>query len=413
MNRDDLTALAARLAADVGLPDSTGTVMTGGPGLAAAIETLIDDAALSGAFADLADRPSIETTTLTHADRTVWICAEFDRNSRLLRAGPVPVTELINPDLTGVERIADTLVRLRRLMASAVLLGTRPTPGRAPLTAVARPRRGRLPLLALTGPALTEVAMETARTIAQTATSDPDGPIWRLGRALAQWNHHAPSPAQTAGPEALTREAQDAEDGLEEAENDIADLIGPARIPLDVFAAAALTRAVIAAIATQDDAGHQDAELPSMVAVACGKRRTQCEQMLTSVRHAQQFIHTRTVAMPEELAEPTRRRIAGINAAAVQAATIALLLTDLAETADAHGEHHAAAATDNSAAGFENSLARTETNAWTFAVDVLRATTDTDEHRFTAVTTWEKDTGQPFGMNWRYVTTPKQAREQE
>ncbi|NUR63110.1 MAG: hypothetical protein HOV87_31305 [Catenulispora sp.] len=404
MNHDDLTALAVRLAVKAGLPDTAGTVMTRGPALATAIETLIDDAALNGAFADLADRPSIETTTLRHADRTVWICVEFDRDSQLLRAGPAPVTELINPDLTSAERVADTLVRVRRLMATAVLLGTRPVPGRSPLTAVARPRRGRLPLLALTGPALTDGAMVTARAIAQNAASDPDGPVWHLGRALAQWNDHAPSPAQTAGPEALPREAQDALDRAEQAEDEIADLIGPARIHLDLFAAAALTRAVITAITTTDNACQQDTEPPSPVALACGKRRAQCEQTLASVRHAQQFIHTRATTMPDdEQAELARRRIAGINAAAVQAATIALLLTDLAETADTHGEHHAAAATDACAVGFEESLARAETNAWTYAVDVLRNSADTDDQRADTVAVWEKVTGQVFGTNWRNV----------
>lgn len=392
MNSIDISAIAQNLAVTYpAIPTGTST-RNGGETAAETIERLIDDAAQAGAFADLIDRPSIEVSTLTHADRTIWIALEFDRDHKLLRAGPVLINELSDASLTGADATADTLTRIRQLIATAILLGTKPTPGRVPITAARRAHHGGLPLLALIGPAISDTVMEAARVVAVDAVEHPDGPTRRLGSALIDYDVNPPTTAQSIGPDPLPAETEHNLDRAEQAEGDLTELLGQPRITLNLFGASAMTSAIIHAIAAGTDSPP---DAPTAVALSCAKRRGHCEDLLASVRTAQRFVIDHADSAAAEQAPDLCRRSGMINASAVQTTTMALLLSELAEAADANGEQHAAQAADAHAAGFETALARGETEAWSTAVECLHLLGGR-RARETAIAAWEHLTGLVF-----------------
>jgi hypothetical protein len=397
----DIPAIAETLAKTYPTIPTGTTVKTGGRTAAETIEGLIDAAAQAGAFTDLADRPSIEVSTLTHADRTVWVLLEFDRDHKLLRAGPVPVGELTGPGTPGPVAIADILTRVRGLLATAIVLGTRPAkPMR--ITAVQRPHQGRLPMLALTGPALQDIVLDTARTVALDGAEHDDGPARRLGRALIAYRTSPPTSPQTAGPDALAADHADLLDQTELAEAQLTEALGPARVGLNLFGAAALVATIIQAIAATDE--DTPLHAPSSVLLACTKRRQQCTDSLTSVRTAQRFvIDLARTAAPDEAAG-WRHRAAQINAAAVQSATMAMMLAELAEQADLHGEQHAAQAAEDASAGFEDALRRAEHEAWEAAAEALRKLVAPERHR-AQVEDWERTAGLSIPTGWTHPRT--------
>lgn len=217
----DIPSIAARLATKHTAAPTGSTTRTGGPTLAQQIEHLIDDAALAGAFTDLADRTSIEVSVLTNADRTMWICLEFDRNHRLLRAGPVPVGELAEVGLDGAEAIAVLLGRVRRLMSTAVLLDASAMRSGL-LSAQARTSRSGQLQLSLVGLALDEQVLEAVRNTCLDSCDNPTGDSMRLGAALAAVRDNPLSKAQAYGADPIPDRIEALMQQAEEAEMDIA-----------------------------------------------------------------------------------------------------------------------------------------------------------------------------------------------
>ena len=397
----DIPAIAETLAQTYPTIPTGTTVKTGGRAAAETIEGLIDAAAQAGAFTDLADRPSIEISTLTHADRTVWVLLEFDRDHKLLRAGPVPVGELAGPGTGSAVTVADILTRVRGLLATAIVLSSRPAkPMR--ITAVQRPSQGRLPMLALTGPALQDIVLDTARAVALDGAEHDDGPARRLGQALSANRTSPPTNTGTAGPDAPPADHADLLDQTELAEADLTEALGPARVGLNLFDAAALVATIIQAIAATD--GDTPLLAPSSILLACIKRRRQCADSLTSVRTAQRFVIDLARTAAHEQAVSWRCHAAQINAAAVQSATMATMLSELAEQADLHGEHHAARAAEEAGAGFEGALLRAEHDGWETAAEALRKLV-APGLQAAQVEDWERATGLSFPSGWKHART--------
>jgi hypothetical protein len=392
----DIPAIAETLAqTHLKIPAGT-TVKTGGRAAAEAIEGLIDAAAQAGAFTDLADRPSIEVSTLTHADRTVWVLLEFDSDRRLLRAGPVPVGELADTGSAGTEDIAVLLGRIRRLMSTAVLLDTSAV--RSPLL-TARVRRSQTgPVrLTVTGAALDEAIMEAARRTRLDAHDQPAGDTALLGSALAAVCDNPLTKAQAHGPDPIPAHIQALWHQADQAEAAVAAEHLPAHLDLPSHAATALIAALIDAFATPDT-GHA-LVVQGPVAVACRKRRDSCAEAIGAASRAQQFVFERAAGLPHRDAVETRRWVDGIHAYVIRATDTALLLTDLAETAERHGEPLTARTADTEADRFAYKAEHATANAWLVAVETLHLTTPARD-RENVVAEWERRTGWHFAVSW-------------
>ncbi|MBS2531966.1 hypothetical protein KGQ20_04200 [Catenulispora sp. NF23] len=398
MTSIDISAIAADLASHDGSIRPTGpTAKTGGLLLAEHIEHIIDGAALAGAFADLADRPSIEVSTLTHTDRTVWICLEFDHDQHLLRTGPVPVSELAQTNLNHADDIAALFRRVRHLMSTAVLLDTPAT--RSNLLGVrARTSRSGPPRLSVAGLALDEAVLEAVRNTCLDSYDNPAGDSMRLGAALAAVRGNPLSKAQAYGTDPIPDRIEALWQQAEEAEMDIAAQHLPASLDLPMYAASNLVGAFINAIANPTAGPAVDVEGP--VAVTCRKRRETCYELVASAAHAQHFVFERAEEMSHPDAVQTRMWIDAIHAEVVRATETALLLSNLAETAERHDEPLSARAADTEADRHVQKAERTVANAWFAAAEALQAT-ESGRSRTKVFAEWERRTGWEFAGGLR------------
>jgi len=397
----DIATIADRLAAEREPALAGTTSRTGGRLLAQRIEHLIDDAAVAGAFADLADRPSVEVTDLTGADRSVWLCLEFDRDQHLLRAGPVPIGELAPTGVADAGDIAAVLVRIRRPMSIAVLLDTKAV--RSDQVSVC-PRTSRTgPLrLSISGTALDETVLDATRITCLDAYKQPTGDSMSLGAALAAVRDNPLTNAQAYGPDPIPARIEALWRHAEQTELDIAAQHLPASSDLPVYAAGNLVRALIDTIANPTADPTADVEGP--VTVTCRKRREACTELLTSGAHAQHFVFERAAEMPHPEAVQTRAWIDAIHADVVRATETALLLSNLAETAERHGEPRTARTADTEAERHMQRTGRTVVNAWFAATEALRAT-EPAQNRSKAVAAWERRTGWAFAGDLRLSTS--------
>ncbi|WP_194923159.1 hypothetical protein [Catenulispora pinisilvae] len=374
----DIPAIAARLATKHTPTPAGATIRTGGPTLAQQIERLIDDAALAGAFTDLADRTSIEVTELTGADRTVWICFEFDHDRHLLRAGPVPVGELAADGLSPAEDITMLLGRVRRLMSTAVLLNSS-TARSGLLSARARTSRSGPQRLSILGHALDEEVLEAVRNTCLDSYDNPTGDSMRLGAALAAVRDNPLSKAQAYGSDPIPDRIEALMQQAEEAEMDIAAQHLPVSLDMSVYTAGDLVCALIDAIANPMADPSADVEGPVMV--ACRKRREACAELIASSSHAQHFVFERANEMA--------------HTDVVLTTETALLLSSLAEGAERRSEPFAARSADTEAARHEHKAERTVANAWFAATEALSYTEPVGS-RGKVIADWERGTGGIF-----------------
>ena len=397
----DIATIADHLATEHEPALASTTTRTGGRLLAQHIEHLIDDAAVAGAFADLADRSSIEVTDLTGADRSIWLCLEFDRDQHLLRAGPVPIGELAPTGVADAGDIATVLVRIRRLMSTAVLLDTQAV--RSDQVGV-RGRTSRTgPLrLSITGTALDETVLDAIRTTCLDAYEQPTGDSMSLGAALATVRDHPLTNAQTYGPDPIPARIEALWRHAEQAELDIAAQHLPASLDLPVYAAGNLVCGLVDAIANPTASPAPEVEGP--VTVACRKRREACAELITSSSHAQHFAFERAAEMEHTNAVQTRTWIDAIHADVVRATETALILSNLAETAERRGEPLTARAADTEAERHAQKTRHTVMNAWFAATEALHATEPAQNHSKT-VAAWERCTGWEFAGDLRLSTS--------
>lgn len=388
----DIATIADRLATEREPALAGTTTRTGGRILAQRIEHLIDDAAVAGAFADLADRPSIEVTDLTGADRSVWLCLEFDRDQHLLRAGPVPVGELAPAGVADAGDIAAVLVRTRRLMSTAVLLDTQAVRSDHVGVHARTSRTGPL-RLSITGTALDETVLDAIRTTCLDAYEQPTGDSMSLGAALAAVRDNPLTNAQAYGPDPIPARIEALWRHAEQTELDIAAQYLPASLDLPVYAVGNLVCGIVDAIANPMVGPVAEVEGP--VTVACRKRREACAELVTSASHAQHFVFERAAGMAHTDAVQTRTWIDAIHADVLRATETALLLSNLAETAERRGEPLTARAVDHEAGGRTRKAEQAAINAWFAAVETLRTTKPTEVHG-EVIAEWERRTGWAF-----------------
>lgn len=396
MNPIDISAIAARLATGHTPTPAGATTRTGGPTLARRIESLIDDAALAGAFIDLADRTSIEVSGLTSDDRTVWMCFEFDRDRRLLRAGPVPVGELAADGLNTAEDVTMLLGQVRRLMATAVLLNTS-TARSGLMSARARTSRSGPPRLSIIGPALDEKVLEAVRNTCFDSYDNPTGDSMRLGAALAAVRDNPLSKAQAYGSDPIPDRIETLMQQAEEAEMDIAAQHLPVNLDLSVHTAGDLVRALTDAMTNPTAGAVPEVEGP--VTVACRKRRETCAELIASSSHAQHFVFERATEMAHTDAVHTRTWIDAIHADVIRATETALLLSNIAETAEKHDELRTAHILSTEADQHTRRAERAMANAW-FAADETLLTAVPVGNRGKVVAEWERHTGWAFAGEW-------------
>jgi hypothetical protein len=388
----DIANIADRLATEREPALAGTTTYTGGRLLAQRIEHLIDDAAVAGAFADLADRPSIEVTDLTGAG-SVWLCLEFDRDHRLLRAGPVPIGELAPAGVADAGDIAAVLVRVRRLMSIAVLLDTQAVRPDQQVGVRARiPRTGPL-RLSITGTALDETVMDAIRVTCLDAYEQPTGDSMSLGAALATVRDNRLTKAQAYGSDPVPARIEALWQHAEQAELDIVAQHLPASLDLPIYAAGNLVRGLVDALA--DPMAGPTAQVEGPVTVACRKRREACAELVTSSGHAQHFIFERAAEMPHPDAVQTCVWIDAIHADAVRVAGTALLLSHLAVTAEQHDEPRTARALDAEADRHAHKIERIVANAWFVATEALQTVTPSGS-RGNVVDKCERRTGWVF-----------------
>ncbi|MBS2550471.1 hypothetical protein KGQ19_26730 [Catenulispora sp. NL8] len=392
----DIPAIAARLAIKHTPTPAGATIRTGGPTLAQQIERLIDDAALAGAFTDLADRTSIEVSDLTGADRTTWICFEFDRDHRLLRAGPVPIAELADAGLHGAEEIAVLLGRVRRLMSTAVLLDTS-TVRSGLLSVRARMSRPGPLRLSVGGLTLDETVLEAVRNTCLDSYENPTGDSMRLGSVLAAVRDNPLSKAQAYGTDPIPDRTEVLWQQAEEAEMDIAAQHLPTSLDLPVYAAGNLIRALIDAVA--DPARPPAVDIEGPITITCRKRRKSCNELITSSAYVQNFVFERAAEMAHTDGVQTRMWIDAIHAEVIRATETALLLSTLAETAERRDEPLTARATDAEADRHVQKAERTVANAWFAAAEALQTAVPAND-RSKVVAEWEHHTGWAFVGQW-------------
>lgn len=388
----DIATIADRLATEREPALAGTTTRTGGRLLAQRIEHLIDDAAVAGAFADLVDRPSVEVTDLTGADRSIWLCLEFDRDQHLLRAGPVPIGELAPTGVADAGDIAAVLVRIRRLMSAAVLLDSKAV--RSDQVAV-RARTSRTgPLrLSISGTALDETVLDAIRTTCLDAYEQPTGDSVSLGAALATVRDNPLTNAQAYGPDPIPARIEALWQHAEQAELDIAAQHLPASLDLPVYAVGNLVCGLVDAIANPTVGSVAEIEGP--VTTACRKRREACAEHITSSSHAQHFVFERAAEMAHTDAVQTRTWIDAIHADVVRATETALMLSNLAETAERRSEPLTARAVDHEAGRRTREAEQAAINAWFAAAEALRTTRPAEVHS-EVIAEWERRTGWAF-----------------
>lgn len=134
--------------------------------------------------------------------------------------------------------------------------------------------------------------------------------------------------------------------------------------------------------------------------VACRKRREACAELITSSTHAQHFVFERANEMAYPDGVQTRTWIDAIHADVVRFTQTALLLSNLAETAERRDEPLTARAADTEAGRHERMAERAVANAWFAATEALSAT-EPAGGRSKSVSTWERRTGWEFAGDLR------------